>query len=761
MLRLNNLSPDRRGEVLGLGIITFGLIVFLSLISYHAADFERSDGRFDNWIGLPGAWIARLGFGALGWIVFLIPLLLLHWGVRRFRLQKFSSSLLPISGTLILIFSFCTLLAIWFFPDSERMIQGGGIVGSYAAQRMMVFGPVGSYLILLAMAAIALLLSTEVLFTPILSKLAENLRTRWQNRKARRRAILTNLEKLPPEPSRRQKKGKPPEEDLAITIEPKPARRQKKGKPPEEDLAITVESEAVPDEVEVEDDEDFFPEILTAQDRPGARKKHKPAPAPRELENYQLPPLSLFNKPKNGGESISREEILHNSETLERTLSEFGIEARVVEVNHGPVITRYELEPPPGVKISRFTGLADNLALELRASHVRIVAPIPGKAAVGVEIPNRNRSEVLIRDIFSSDSYLGSNSLLKLAMGKTISGEAFVADLASMPHLLIAGATGSGKSVCVNTLIASILVNASPDEVKFLMIDPKRVELKMYSDIPHMIAPVVTEPKRAAAALRWIVEEMEDRYRHLSRARVRDVDEFNRKQREMLTRRVEEADPSLPSQLPYIVVIIDELADLMMVARGEIEGAVCRLAQMARAVGIHLVLATQRPSVNIITGVIKANFPTRIAFQVSSKVDSRTILDCNGAECLLGKGDMLFSHGGASKPIRVQGSLITTREIEALTDFIKEQKQVEYLEEKFEEEEEAGGLNEDGLSGDDTLYNEALELVLAAGQASTSLLQRRLKIGYGRAARLLDEMEQQGVVGPPRGSKPREVIAER
>jgi len=740
VLRLwNNLSPNRRGEVLGLGIITFGLIVFLSLISYHAADFERSDGRFDNWIGLPGAWIARLGFGALGWIVYLIPLLLLHWGVRRFRLQKFSSSLLPISGTLILIFSLCTLLAIWFFPSSERMIQGGGIVGSYAAQRMMVFGPVGSYLILLAMAAIALLLSTEVLFTPILSKLAENLRTRWQNRKARRRAIQTNLEKLPPEPAKRKKKGKPPEEDLAITIEPEPD----------------------PAEVEIEDDEDFFPEILTAQDRPGARKKHKPAPAARQLENYQLPPLSLFNKPKNGGETISREEILHNSETLERTLADFGVEARVVEVNHGPVITRYELEPPPGVKISRFTGLADNLALELRASHVRIVAPIPGKAAVGVEIPNRNRSEVLIRDIFSADSYLGSNSLLKLAMGKTISGEAFVADLASMPHLLIAGATGSGKSVCVNTLIASILVNASPDEVKFLMIDPKRVELKMYSDIPHMIAPVVTEPKRAAAALRWIVEEMEDRYRHLSRARVRDVDEFNRKQREMLTRRVEEADPSLPGQLPYIVVIIDELADLMMVARGEIEGAVCRLAQMARAVGIHLVLATQRPSVNIITGVIKANFPTRIAFQVSSKVDSRTILDCNGAECLLGKGDMLFSHGGASKPIRLQGSLVTTREIEALTDFIKEQKQVEYLEEKFEEEEEAGGLNEDGLSGDDTLYNEALELVLAAGQASTSLLQRRLKIGYGRAARLLDEMEQQGVVGPPRGSKPREVIAGR
>jgi len=720
----------------GVAIITIALIFFLSLISYDIEDFTRPGGEIGNWIGVPGAYLARAAFFLFGWTTHLAPVLLFYWGLRRFRSLKFSSSLLPLSGTVILILSLCTLLAMLWQDHGEAMFSAGGIIGFYTGTRMAVFGPVGSYLILFALVAVSLLLSTEILFSPILSRFWESLQTRWKNRAARRRAIRTNLEKAPEKRSKdkRKKKEEPVDREEVILVAPAEDRNS---------------------------GEDFFPRILTAEESRGKKKsRSKPHPI-RHLENYKLPPLSLFDKPRRGGETLSREEILDNSETLERTLAEFDIEAKVVEVNHGPVITRYELEPPPGVKINRIVGLADNLALALRASHVRIVAPIPGKAAVGVEIPNKHRSEVLVREIMASDSYQASGSLLKLALGKTISGEPFVADLAAMPHLLIAGATGSGKSVCINTIIASLLVNAAPDEVKFLMIDPKRVELKVYSDIPHMMAPVVTEPKRAAAALRWVVEEMEERYRHLSRARVRDIDEFNRKQKAMLTQHLDEADPTLPSRMPYIVVFIDELADLMMVARGEIEAAVARLAQMARAVGIHLVLATQRPSVNIITGVIKANFPTRIAFQVSSKVDSRTILDCNGAEALLGRGDMLFSFGGASKPSRLQGSLISTAEIETLTEFIKAQQKVEYLEEDFEAEEEAGGLNEDGLAGDDALYQEALELILAAGQASTSLLQRRLKIGYGRAARLLDDMEQQGIVGPPRGSKPREVLAGR
>jgi len=733
-----NLSPHRRGEIVGVGIISFALIIFLSLVSYDVQDFVRAEReRTANWIGMPGAYLGRTVFTLIGWSAFLVPLFLLYWGLRRFRSKQFSNSLLPLSGTLIFTLSLCTLLAMFQHGDKAQMFSAGGIIGAYAAARMVVFGPVGSYLILFSLVAISLLLSTEVLFTPLLVRSRNALVQRWSRWRARRRTIKTNLEKVRDE---------------------KPAAERKEKKKPEEEDVILV----APDEG-LENEEDFFPRILTAEESQGRRaskKKHRAA-TPRQLENYKLPPLSLLAKPKGPTESLSRQEILQNSETLERTLAEFDIAAKVVEVNHGPVITRYELEPPPGVKVNRIVGLADNLALALRALHVRIVAPIPGKAAVGVEIPNRKRADVVIREILSSDSYQAHSSLLKLAMGKTISGEPFVADLATMPHLLIAGATGSGKSVCVNSIIASLLVNASPDEVKFLMIDPKRVELRGYNALPHMIAPVVTDPKRAAAALRWIVEEMEDRYRHLSRAGVRDIDEFNLAQKAALTGDLEEADPVLPGRLPYIVVIIDELADLMMVARGEIEAAVARLAQMSRAVGIHLVLATQRPSVNIITGVIKANFPTRIAFQVSSKVDSRTILDCNGAETLLGRGDMLFSYGGAAKPVRLQGSLVTTAETEALTEFIKAQQEVEYLEEEFEEQEEAGGLNDDGLAGDDDLYQEAVELVYTTGSASTSLLQRRLKIGYGRAARLLDEMEEQGIVGPPRGSKPREVLAGR
>ncbi len=732
-----NLSPHRRGEIVGVGIITIALIIFLSLVSYDVQDFVRTGrAKTANWIGMPGAYLGWAVFTLIGWNAFLVPLFLLYWGLRRFRSKQFSNSLLPLSGTLIFILSLCTLLAMFQHGDKARMFSAGGLIGSYAAARMIIFGPVGSYLILFALVAISLLLSTEVLFTPMLTRSRDALSQRWVRWRTKRRTIKTNLETTSD-----RKKTQPKEEGEA-----------------EEEEVILVGPTDGPDE-----QEDLFPRILTGAESRRKRKAKKgrhPA-APRRLENYKLPPLSLLTKPEGTPEALSRQEILRNSETLERTLSEFGIAARVVEVNYGPVITRYELEPPPGVKVNRIVGLADNLALALRASHVRIVAPIPGKAAVGVEIPNRKRSDVLIREILSSDSYQAPSSLLKLAVGKTISGEPFVADLASMPHLLIAGATGSGKSVCAGSIIASLLINASPEEVKFLMIDPKRVELKLYNDLPHLIAPVVTDARRAAAALRWVVEEMEERYHHLSRAGVRDIDEFNHKQRIALSADLDEADPVLPSRMPYIIVIIDELADLMMVARGEIEAAVARLAQMARAVGIHLVLATQRPSVNIITGVIKANFPTRIAFQVSSKVDSRTILDCNGAESLLGRGDMLFSYGGAAKPVRLQGSLVTTTEIEALTEFIKAQQKVDYLEEDFEEQEEAGGLNDDGLAGDDDLYEEAVELVYASGSASTSLLQRRLKIGYGRAARLLDEMEEQGIVGPPRGSKPREVLAGR
>lgn len=458
--------------------------------------------------------------------------------------------------------------------------------------------------------------------------------------------------------------------------------------------------------------------------------------------NGKLPPIDVFQRPpKNRGKTF-----VDQSALLEQTLASFGVEARVVSVCHGPVITRYEIQPGPGIKVSRITNLADDLALALAAERVRIEAPVPGKPVVGVEIPNRKPQTVYIREVVESQAFQNHPSKLAMALGRDVSGEPVVADLKKILHLLIAGATGSGKSVCLNTIIASFLFRATPEEVRLLMIDPKRVELVNYNGIPHLISPVVTDPKKAATALKWAVAEMERRYELFAEAGVRNIDGYNEIQHSS-----EEGEV-----LPYIVVIIDELADLMLVAANEVEDAICRLAQMARAAGMFLIIATQRPSVDVITGLIKANIPSRIAFAVSSQVDSRTILDMAGAERLLGKGDMLFYPIGASKAIRAQGAMITERDIEQLVEFWRQQsydvpevdvtKQVAATAEIDEVEDE--------------LFDDAVRLVIETGQASISMLQRRFRIGYARAARLIDIMELKGIVGGPQGSKPREVLVD-
>jgi S-DNA-T family DNA segregation ATPase FtsK/SpoIIIE len=503
---------------------------------------------------------------------------------------------------------------------------------------------------------------------------------------------------------------------------------------------------------------------------------------------------------------MPREELLEISETLEKTLTDFGIQAKVIQVVQGPVVTRFELKPAPGVKVSRITSLEQDISMAMRATNpVRILAPIPGKAAVGIEVPNRRRAGVYLKELISHDDFWCHKSPMAFALGKTIEGEPFYGDLSKMPHLLVAGATGTGKSVCINAIICSILYRMKPDQVKFLFVDPKRVELALYQDIPHLLAPVVSDPKRAAGALAWVVEQMEERYETLVEFGQRNIDGYNALVADPSRSRKTEGKKLL--HMPHMVIVLDELADLMVVSRTDVEENVQRLAQMARAVGIHLIVATQRPSVNVITGVIKANFPARIAFQVSSKADSRVILDINGAETLLGRGDMLFHPGGAPKPVRIQGCFVSEAEVERLVTHIKAQGEAQYVIDEFEplRDEKGkplprkGGANvlwdediDDDIEGqgrrgtnktmgsvssagnfvphaggsawagddeiDEALVRAAARLVLENRKASVSLLQRRLKVGFARAGRLMDMLEEIGIVGPFQGSKPRDIL---
>ncbi|WP_055108403.1 FtsK/SpoIIIE family DNA translocase [Paenibacillus ihumii] len=465
----------------------------------------------------------------------------------------------------------------------------------------------------------------------------------------------------------------------------------------------------------------------------------KPAPKP-----YKLPPFRLLSKPAGSGKSGDQADYKQTARKLEATLESFGVRARVLEVVRGPAVTRYEIQPDIGVKVSRIVNLTDDIALALAAKDIRMEAPIPGKSAIGIEVPNNEVSLVTMREVMETPVFQDAESKLSIAFGRDISGQTIVGNLAKMPHLLVAGATGSGKSVCINGIITSILYKAKPDEVKFMMVDPKMVELNVYNGIPHLLAPVVTDPKRASLALKKIVVEMEKRYELFSKSGARNVEGYNLMMKD---------NPE--AILPYIVVIVDELADLMMVAANDVEDAIARLAQMARAAGIHLIIATQRPSVDVITGVIKANIPSRIAFGVSSQVDSRTILDMAGAEKLLGRGDMLFMPMGASKPIRVQGAFMSDQEVEAIVGYVRGQGQAEYDDSLVPEvEEEVQGTEEIV----DELFDQAVQIILEAKQASVSLLQRRMRIGYTRAARLIDSMEARGIVGPYEGSKPREVL---
>ncbi|MGM0835507.1 MAG: DNA translocase FtsK [Bacillota bacterium] len=469
-----------------------------------------------------------------------------------------------------------------------------------------------------------------------------------------------------------------------------------------------------------------------------------------EVENkeYQLPSLDLLNEPITNHQTTEHENIYQNARKLEKTFASFGVKAKVTKVHLGPAVTKYEVYPDVGVKVSKIVNLSDDLALALAAKDIRIEAPIPGKSAIGIEVPNNEVAMVSLREVLDTKQAEKPDAKLLIGLGRDISGDAVVAELNKMPHLLVAGATGSGKSVCINGIITSILVRAKPHEVKMMMIDPKMVELNMYNGVPHLLAPVVTDPKKASQALKKVVNEMERRYELFSHTGTRNIEGYN----DYIKRHNQDEEAKQPS-LPYIVVIVDELADLMMVASSDVEDCITRLAQMARAAGIHLIIATQRPSVDVITGVIKANIPSRIAFSVSSQTDSRTILDMGGAEKLLGRGDMLFLPVGASKPVRVQGAFLSDEEVERIVDFVIDQQKAQYQEEMIPQD-----INEEVEEVNDDLYDDAVQLVLEMQTASVSMLQRRFRIGYTRAARLIDAMEVRGVVGPYEGSKPRTVL---
>ena len=527
---------------------------------------------------------------------------------------------------------------------------------------------------------------------------------------------------------------------------------------PDADGWISITAEPV-------EEKDISSLVAAAMEKPAASEQAAAQTPVEDAEpvdtfQYQYPPIELFERSPDESDPTAQDELKANAQKLVDTLESFGVRTRVLDISRGPAVTRYEVQPMAGVKISRITSLADDIALNLAVADVRMEAPIPGKPAVGIEVPNHKRQAVYIRSVFESQSFLRMSSPLGIALGKDIAGVAQVADLCKMPHLLIAGSTGSGKSVCVNSIIMSLVFRSSPEDVKLLLIDPKVVELAEYNGIPHLLMPVVTEPKKAAGALGSAVQEMERRYRMFAENNVRDIKSFNK----LATER-----PDL-EKMPYIAIVIDELADLMMVVGKDVEDSICRIAQKARAAGMHLIVATQRPSVDVITGLIKANIPSRIAFAVSSQVDSRTILDGAGAEKLLGQGDMLFMPVGAPKPTRIQGTFVRDEEISRVLDFIKSSATVQYDEAMIEAMEKhaiqdgkkgSSGADSDEDSDSDPMFKQAVEVVIDAGQASTSLLQRRCKLGYARAARIMDEMEQKGVIGPYEGAKPRAVLISR
>lgn len=648
------------------------------------------------------------------------------------------------------------IVSSYTLGDGKNPIGGGALGAAIGYAFVLLFGKIGSIVITSGLFVIAVLMFTETSFRIVLDYIKTSFFKLY--------ALI--VEALKPNIQQKPKKERASRDDLENSFISNDLVKGEQDKISEMDKKIKIldftknfdtNFKVNPTEVQdkqkphnVTELDQLRSKTKEKQDKKAAHEETIPSIVPviTHYTGYELPPTNLLNINQDNKSGNSKKEVMNNVKVLEETLGNFGVSANVSQVSVGPTITRYELSLSPGVKVSKILSLSDDISLSLASAGIRIEAPIPGKSAIGIEVPNKDITMVYLREVLESSEFKNNSSKLSFAIGKDVAGANIVADLAKMPHLLIAGATGSGKSVCINTLIASILYKATPEEVKLLMIDPKVVELSIYKNIPHLLIPVVTDPKKAAGALNWAVVEMTERYKKFAANNVRDLTGYNASNKEGL------------EKMPQIVVIIDELADLMMVSPGDVEDSICRLAQMARAAGIHLVVATQRPSVDVITGLIKANIPSRISFAVSSQVDSRTILDMGGAEKLLGKGDMLFYPVGESKPLRVQGAYVAEKEIEKLVNYIKEQVPPSYNDEimKNLEQQDSDEGSEDYDTDSDELLPTAIEMVVESGQASIMMLQRRLRVGYSRAARLIDQMEERGIIGGHEGSKPRKVL---
>lgn len=703
-------SPGFRQEivaVLGLFVATFVLISLISAQVTPSGNWCGEVGRLTSQIllGFTG-WGAYLLVGLLAWVAFL-------FFNPRMSFERIPQVTLGVSGAII---SCCALLSSLSLRSPDLLETGGFLGKTVFSLIHSLLGGTGTVLILVLVLIVSLMLSTQ--FSPY-----QLIGLIWRSFKGLIKGIFALISTAVKKIKSRPKKPKRVEKTRSAPLVAA--------------APVAEKTESVEPPVVKE-----FPKPVEPAD---GEKDFRTAPLAKG--NWKLPPLSLLTQNEQVEEQVDKNVYLKISKQLEQKLKNFGVSGKVVGISPGPVVTTYEYSPAPGIKINKIVGLADDLALGLRAQSVRVIGSVPGKSALGIEIPNEVRKVVYIRELLASERFKNNRAKLAIVLGLDVVGAPTIADMASMPHLLIAGATGAGKSVAINSIIASILFNATPDEVRFLMIDPKRIELSGYEGIPHLLHPVVVEPKLASRALLWAVREMERRYRMLEEAKVKSFDSYN-----------DVAD----EKLPYIVIIVDELADLMMVASKDVEGAIARLAQMARAAGIHLILATQRPSVDVLTGLIKANFPTRIAFKVSSKVDSRTIIDGSGAEHLLGMGDMLFMPPGSATIKRVHGAYISEQETTELVDFLKKQGAAVYDESVLDQVEEDGSLSGDGPEDDyDDRYDEAVAFVCDAGQASISMVQRRLRIGYNRAARIIEMMEKEGIVGPADGAKPREVLTRK
>ena len=738
-------------EIWGVVIGLSALLIALSLISYNANDrsFNTPSGALNthNWGGLVGAFLADVLLQGLGLASYLLPVFLGMVAVQMFRTTYERIRLGRALSYEILLVSIGVILSVVIDTESAR--DAGGIVGGFLKESVLVplFGRLSTMLIACFTLLLSIMLMTQNSLVDIIGSTKKNLS---EFKKSLLPALRNRLKEL------QEKKDKRSGENT---------KKEKK---------------------------DYIPPPIVVKNQPqndlvGKQPAKKPAQPEEQYKlpevgaGYKLPPSELLDPPEAEQFKIDKETLHANSLILRKKLADFGVEGEVVAVRPGPVITMYEFKPAPGVKVRRIVLLADDLAMALRAVSVRILAPIPGESVVGIEIPNPHRETVYLRQVIESDNYRGIDSKVTLALGKDIGGTPFATDLATMPHLLVAGATGTGKSVSINAMILSILFKSSPQDVKFIMVDPKMLELTVYEDIPHQLVPVVTDPKKAASALFWAMDEMDRRYRLMREKGARNIDGYNRMFEKDAGRKKSVIDliaaepmeeppviggslshdkPLVHEKLPRIVIIIDELADLMMTVGRDIEEYITRLAQKARAAGIHLILATQRPSVDVITGLIKANFPARISFQVATRIDSRTILDSMGSEKLLGNGDLLFLPPGTARLTRVHGAFVSDQEVRRVTDFLKQQGHPNYRPEVLEAKKEieaAAAADEEY----DEMYDQAVAMVTETQQASISMIQRRLRVGYNRAARMVEQMERDGVVGPADGARPREVYARK